>query len=150
MLKVWGRPNSFNVRKVMWLIGELGLEHERIDAGGSFGGLDRAEFLQMNPHGRIPVIDDAGAIVWESHTILRYLCARYAPGSFSAEDPAERSLADRWMDWSLATLQRDFMDLFWGFFRTPEDKRDWPWIRELVDRCARHYRILDEHLAGRA
>jgi hypothetical protein len=29
MLKVWGRRSSFNVQKVMWLIGELGLEHHR-------------------------------------------------------------------------------------------------------------------------
>src|ERR1700733_6267992 len=40
MLKVWGRRSSFNVQKVMWLIGELGLEHRHIDAGGNFGGLD--------------------------------------------------------------------------------------------------------------
>ena len=51
MLKVWGRRSSFNVQKVMWLIGELGLEHQHIDAGGGFGGLDSSAFLAMNPHG---------------------------------------------------------------------------------------------------
>jgi glutathione S-transferase len=56
MLKVWGRRSSFNVQKVMWLVGELGLAHRHIDAGGGFGGLDAPEFLAMNPHGRIPVI----------------------------------------------------------------------------------------------
>jgi hypothetical protein len=45
MLRVWGRRSSFNVQKVMWLVGELGLAHERIDAGSSFGGLDTPEFL---------------------------------------------------------------------------------------------------------
>jgi hypothetical protein len=34
MLKVWGRRSSFNVQKVMWLVGELDLAHEHIDAGG--------------------------------------------------------------------------------------------------------------------
>ena len=56
MLTVWGRRSSFNVQKVMWLIGELGLDHRHIDAGGRFGGLDAPEFMAMNPHGRIPVI----------------------------------------------------------------------------------------------
>jgi glutathione S-transferase len=51
VLKVWGRRSSFNVRKVMWLIGELGLVHEHVDAGGQFGGLDAADFLAMNPYG---------------------------------------------------------------------------------------------------
>jgi glutathione S-transferase len=54
MLKVWGRRSSFNVQKVMWLVGELLLEHEHIDAGGKFGGLDAPAFLAMNPHGRVP------------------------------------------------------------------------------------------------
>jgi glutathione S-transferase len=148
MLKVWGRRNSFNVQKVMWLVGELGLDHEHIDAGGSFGGLDTPEFLRMNPHGRIPVIDDDGTIVWESHSIVRYLSAKYGRGSLWREDPAERSRADRWMDWSQATLQRDFMDLFWGFYRTPEAQRDQAHINNLIARCADHFGILDRHLAA--
>jgi glutathione S-transferase len=133
MLKIWGRRNSFNVQKVMWLVGELGLEHQHIDAGGSFGGLDRPEFLQMNPHGRVPVVDDDGVIVWESHSIIRYLSAKYGRDSFWIEEPAQRSFADRGMDWSLATLQPDFMDLFGGFYRTrPKNvigRRSTPWSR---------------------
>jgi glutathione S-transferase len=150
MLKIWGRRNSFNVQKVMWLVGELELEHQRIDAGGSFGGLDRPEFLQMNPHGRVPVVDDDGVIVWESHSIIRYLGAKYGRGSFWSEEPAQRSLADRWMDWSLATLQPDFMDLFWSFYRTPAEKRDRPRVDTLVARCAEHFRLLDRQLAGKS
>ena len=38
MLKVWGRRSSFNLQKVMWLIGELELPHRHIDAGGSLAG----------------------------------------------------------------------------------------------------------------
>ena len=34
MLQIWGRANSINVQKVMWTLGELGLEHVRHDAGG--------------------------------------------------------------------------------------------------------------------
>ena len=48
MLTVWGRRSSFNVQKVMWLIGELELAHQHIDAGGAFGGLDAPAFLAMN------------------------------------------------------------------------------------------------------
>jgi glutathione S-transferase len=149
MLKLWGRRSAFNVQKVMWLVGELGLPHERVEVGGGFGGLDDPAFLAMNPHGRIPVIDDAGLVVWESHAIIRYLAARYGNGTLWPPDVAERSFADRWMDWSATTLQHNFMDLFWGYYRTPDEKRDWPRIRELIERCARHYRLLDAQLAQR-
>lgn len=150
MLKVWGRRNAFNVQKVLWLLGELQLPHEQVDVGGPFGGLDDPAFLARNPHGRIPVLEDAGKVVWESHAILRYLAACYGAGTFWSDDPFERSDADRWMDWTLATLQRDFMDLFWRYYRTPEAERDMERVRGLAARCAGHYRLLDRHLAGRA
>jgi glutathione S-transferase len=147
MLKVWGRRSAFNVQKAMWLFGELGLPHQHIDVGGAFGGLDDPAFIAMNPHGRIPVIDHDGLVVWESHAIIRYLAARYAAGTLWPPDPADRSFADRWMDWSATTLQRDFMDLFWGYYRTPDDQRNWPRLRKLIDSCAQHYGLLDRHLA---
>jgi glutathione S-transferase len=38
MLKIWGRTTSSNVQKVLWCCAELGLEYERVDLGGPFGG----------------------------------------------------------------------------------------------------------------
>lgn len=150
MLTVWGRRSSFNLQKVMWLVGELGLKHQHIQAGGQFGGLDSPEFRAMNPVGRIPVINDNGTIVWESHAILRYLAARYGRGKFWSGDPAERSESDRWMDWSQTTLQPDFLiGVFWGFYRTPDGQRNWPAIRDKIARCAKHFQLLDEVLTGR-
>lgn len=150
MLKVWGRRNSFNVQKVMWLIGELAIPHEHIPAGSDFGGLDTPEFLAINPHGRIPVIQDVdGTIVWESHAILRYIAARYSKGLFWADDAKIRSIADRWMDWAQATLQPNFLTgIFWGFYRTPAHQRDWPAINESVKRCGQYFLLLDQILSN--
>jgi glutathione S-transferase len=151
MLKVWGRRSSFNVQKVMWLVGELGLAHQHVDAGGRFGGLDAPEFLAMNPHGRIPVIRDDDATVWESHAILRYLAARHGAERFWSADPAARARVDGWMDWSQTSLQPDFLvGVFWGFYRTPEDKRNWPAIRAALARSASHFTKLDRLLEGRS
>ncbi|GLS22591.1 glutathione S-transferase [Labrys miyagiensis] len=151
MLRIWGRRNSFNVQKVMWLVGELGLVHEHIPAGGNFGGLDTPQFLAMNPHGRVPVIDDGGAVIWESHTILRYLAARYGAGRFWAEDPAARAEAECWMDWLQTVLQPAFLnDIFWGFYRTPPQRRDGATIQRGIDKCTAHFQLLDRWLEGRA
>ena len=150
MLKVWGRRSSFNLQKVMWLVGELGLAHEHIPAGGDFGLNDTPEFLAMNPHGRVPVIDDDGTVVWESQTILRYLAAKYGRGRFWSDDPGERSLAERWMDRSQASLQADFlMGVFWGFYRTPEAQRNMPAVNARIRACTRHFQLLDRILADR-
>src|SRR6185437_11610378 len=86
MLKIWGRANSINVQKAMWAVGESGVAHQRINAGGPFGGLQTPEFRAMNPNTRIPVIDDDGVVVWESHSIVRYVSAKYGKGTLWAED----------------------------------------------------------------
>jgi len=151
MLKIWGRRSSFNVQKVMWLVGELGLAHEHIDAGGRAGGLDTPDFLAMNPHGRIPVIREGDTIVWESHAVLRYLAARHSVGGFWSDDPALRAGVDGWMDWSQTALQPDFLGgVFWGFYRTPDEKRNWPAINAALSRCAMHFGKLDRLLEGRS
>ncbi|MEP3112993.1 glutathione S-transferase family protein [Nisaea sp.] len=150
MLKIWGRRSAFNVQKVMWLIGELGLPHKHTEAGGAAGGLDDPAFLAMNPNGKVPVIDNDGTIVWESHSILRYLAAITGDTAFWADDPAARSEADRWMDWSQTSLQPAFLTgIFWGYFRTPEAQRDWPTIREKQKLTCQCLVRLDEALDGR-
>ncbi|MEO8401155.1 MAG: glutathione S-transferase [Gammaproteobacteria bacterium] len=150
MLKVWGRRNAFNVQKVMWLLAELGLPHEHIAVGGSYGGLDTPEFLAMNPHGRIPVISDSGTIVWESHAILRYLAAKYGQPHFWSEAAEIRAQSDQWMDWSQTVLQPDFLNgVFWGFYRTPEVDRNWSAIKESIERCTKHFILLNQILKNR-
>jgi glutathione S-transferase len=150
MLKVWGWRSSFNTQKVLWLVGELGLAHEHIPAGGDFGRLDEPEFRALNPHGRVPVIEDGAAIIWESHACLRYLAATYGRGSFWSNDPAERARIEGWMDWSQTSLQPDFLTgVFWGYYRTPEAERDWPAIDKSLARCADHFGLLDRILQAR-
>ena len=107
-MRIWGWRSLFNVQKVMWLVGELGLDHQHVQAGGDFGGLDDPAFLNLNPHGRVPVVEDAEAVVWESHAILRYLAARHGGADWLPENPAARAAADGWMDWSQTALQRTF------------------------------------------
>jgi glutathione S-transferase len=150
MLKVWGRRNSINVQKVMWAVGELGLAHEHIDAGGSFGGLDTDEFGTMNPNRRVPVIDDDGIVVWESHAIVRYLAAKYGAGALWPEDAGARARSDLWTDWVLADLQPAFIGLFWNLYRTPEEQRNWNLIRQGIARSAILFQLLDRRLSEHA
>jgi glutathione S-transferase len=145
-ITVWGRRSAFNVQKVLWTLDELGLQYEHRNAGGSFGGLNAPQFLAMNPHGRVPVLVDGELTVWESHSIMRYLAATYGSGSLWPPTPAARSFADRWMDWSATTLQPDFMKLFWGYYRMPENQRDLHAINAAVEACNRHFGVLDTQL----
>ena len=129
MLKIWGRINSVNVKKVLWATEELGLKYQRIDAGLQFGVNKTPEYLKMNPTGLVPTIDDDGFVLWESHTIVRYLAAKHGMGSLCPSDPRARADAERWMDWAF-TFQNAMRNVFWGLIRTPPEKRDSKAIEE--------------------
>lgn len=146
MLKIWGRASAYNVQKVLWFIDELGINYEHIDIGSVIGELESEEFLAMNPHGRIPVIQDNNLYVWESNTIIRYLAATFGKDSYWVADSAERTLVDRWVDWELASSQPDFISFFWAYYRTPEYKRDIVKIEYYKKRCEKNFSILNSQL----
>lgn len=99
MLKVLGRENSINVRKVLWLCGELGIEFEREDWGRGFRSTDDPEFLAVNPIGLIPAVIDGEVVLRESNTILRYLASKYGPEGIYPRDLEARAHVEQWMDW---------------------------------------------------
>jgi glutathione S-transferase len=151
MLKVWGRKTSINVQKAMWAVGELGVPHQRIDAGGPFGGLDTLEFAKLNPNRLVPVIEDDGFVLWESHAIVRYLAAEYGMGRLAPADRKQRALANQWMEWANSTLYPDvILKCFLGIIRTPAKQRDVAAIEAAARRVGDNLAILDSQLGGRS
>ena len=149
MLRIWGRVSSVNVQKVVWCADELGLAYERIDAGGKFGVNDTPEYLAMNPNGLVPVIDDAGFILYESNAIVRYLAARSGEGILWPKEARERADVDRWMEWQSTAYTPAMWAAFWQLVRTPADKRDAAAIEASRAKSEKLSGILDSHLATR-
>jgi glutathione S-transferase len=146
MLQLWVRRNAYNVQKPLWLLAELDLEFRHHDVGSNKGDLETPGFLALNPQSRIPVLKDAEAIVWESNSVLRYLANRFDATHLYPRDALQRSQVERWMDWELASLQPAFIDLFWGYYRTPAQARDAAAIADAQQRCRRFFKALDRQL----
>lgn len=147
MLKVWGRSNSTNVKKVLWTAGELGLEYEFIQTGGSFGGNREPDYLERNPNGLVPTIDDDGFILWESNTIVRYLAARAGNVALWIEDPKGRASAEKWMDWAASTIPGNFFNIMMHGVRLPHAERNTDILQKAVAAMATSLAIPDKVLA---
>ncbi|WP_235961595.1 glutathione S-transferase family protein [Falsiroseomonas selenitidurans] len=151
MLRIWGRANSSNVMKVLWLCEELGIAFERIDAGGAFGRTREPDYLAKNPNALVPTIEEPdGFTLWESNAILRYLARSRAPGH--PIYPTELKLAadcDRWMDWQLGTLTAPMTTIFFTHVRIPEPDRDYPAAEKARAAAETLWAMLDAHLTGR-
>jgi glutathione S-transferase len=149
-LTIWGRANSVNVQKVLWCLAELDLAYIRIDAGMAYGKNREPEYLAMNPNGRVPTLVDGDFVLWESNSIMRYLTLAYGKGSpIYPTSPRARAGVDRWLDWSLSTLQPVDRPVFWALVRTPLEKRDMVAIQRDADAEAEVWRIADDHLKTR-
>ncbi|MFJ6322625.1 MULTISPECIES: glutathione S-transferase family protein [unclassified Rhizobium] len=126
MLTVWGRKSSSNVQALMWCIGELGLAHERIDAGFKYGITDTPEFLAMNPNGTVPVLRDGDdEPLWETGAILRYLATQYGDDTFWSKDVRHRAQIDKWTEWAKINIALNFTGpVFWHAVRTAPALQD--------------------------
>ena len=148
-LRIWGRANSVNVQKVLWCLAELDLAYDRIDAGMQFGRNKDPDYLAMNPNGRVPTLVDGDFVLWESNSVMRYLALAYRPDSpIYPKAPKPRASVDRWLDWTLSTLQPVDRPVFWALVRTPVAERDMAAIQNDADAEAVVWRIAENYLAG--
>jgi len=151
VIKLWGRNNSSNVMKVIWLLEELGLQYQRIDAGGAFGKTGTPEYRAMNPLGLVPSIEDGDFHLFESNAILRYLCNAHAPtSSLYPQAPRQRGTVEAWMEFQQTALNRPQGVVFLGLARTPPEKRDNAVIEAAAKEAAQMWGIVDARLARHA
>ncbi|MEM7407930.1 MAG: glutathione S-transferase family protein [Pseudomonadota bacterium] len=136
-IKLWGRYTSGRTLKVLWALGELELDFELVLASGAmgpdgavskghtpYGVVDQADYLAMNPNGRVPTIDDDGFVLWESNSIVRYLGMQYGPEHFYGNSVQMFASASRWLDFENNNLVPSMHEIDVQIRRTPEPDRD--------------------------
>lgn len=146
-LRLWGRLNSINVQKVLWTLEELQTPTERIDAGLHFGVNKTPEYLLKNPNGLVPMIDDDGYILWESHTIMRYLCKKIPAGStlYPSEIKVQAKI-EQWHDWYNTVFWPPMRSLFWGYVRTPVAEQNPQELENARQQMIKAISIVEEQL----
>jgi len=146
MLRIWGRANSTNVKKVLWCADELGLPYERIDAGMEYGVVDEPRYRALNPNGLVPCLQEGDFVLWESNAIVRYLAGRHGLGTMMPKDEQARARADKWMDWSSLSFSAPFREALWNLVRAPAEQRDAAAAERGLQRCGELMAIADATL----
>jgi glutathione S-transferase len=104
MLKVYGRANSINVRKVLWMLDEVGQPYVQEDWGRGYSPTSAPDFVKISAFGVVPVVDDDGFILRESQTIVRYLAIKFGRDDLYPTGLQARALVEMWMDWAATDL----------------------------------------------
>ena len=145
-MKVYGRANSINVRKVLWMLDEVGERYEREDWGRGFKSTDDPAFRKINPVGVVPVIDDGDFRLRESNTIVRYLAEKHARADLYPKDLEARATTESWMDWASTDFASGMRPVFHGLVVKN------PAFANMVESGAKEWaaqmRVLEDHLAA--
>jgi glutathione S-transferase len=104
-VKLYDMELSGNCYKIRLFCSLLGVSWESIPVNLLKGEHKQAAFLALNPRGQVPVLDDAGTVVWDSMAILVYLAGKYGDGRWF---PAEAEPMARVMQW-LAVSENEIL-----------------------------------------
>ena len=144
MLRIYGSARSRAVR-TLWMVGELGLSYDHNDILPRSPGTKTAEYLALNPNGRVPTIEDDGFVLSESMAINMYLAKQHNSPLYPT-DPRNEARMWQWSLWETDRLDRQITTYANHTTALPEAQRQSHRRGDLGrDRAA--FAILDAALA---
>ncbi|MCU4414219.1 glutathione S-transferase [Acinetobacter sp. WU_MDCI_Axc73] len=147
MIKILGRTDSINVRKILWLCDELNLDYVREDWGRGFASPKQIEFLALNPNATIPVLIDGDFILWQSNSIIRYLANAYSGEYLYPKEPQQRAIIDQWIDWQGIELNNSWTYALMHIIRHSPEHQDFEKVSQSIEAWNAMMHILEQQLA---
>jgi len=149
MLTLYTSPGSGNGRKVHMLLEEVGAQYQLVKLDLLKGDQKKPEYLQLNPNGKVPTIDDDGFILWESNAILLYLNEKYPTANLLPTGAQNRARVFQWLLFEQTTFRPPLSALIRHVRFTPPDKQDTKAIEQLWSEVRTNMGILQNALSGR-
>ena len=145
-LRIYGiaRTRAF---RALWIAKELGLDYEHIPIEIGEAGARKADYLTINPNGRLPAIDDDGFTLWESLAITLYLAKKH--GRFYPPTLQGEAKAWQWSLWSVQEVDRGVNIWSLHAVRLPPTDRDPQRLADALAVLEPPFKVLDGALADR-
>lgn len=151
-MKLYFHPFSPNARKVRIAaeLLDIPLQLQLVDLAAGEGR--QPWFLALNPNGKVPVLDDGGFVLWESHAIMEYLASKRPGNTLLPQAQPLRADVLRWQCWALAHWLPVVQTLVFETLFKPklgQGEPDAEEIRKAEARLQALAPVLDGALAGR-
>ncbi len=144
--KLFGISGSRALR-ALWGIEEVGIDYEQVPV--TFGADSKAaDYLVVNPNGRIPALVDGDVRLFESMAINLYLAKRYG-GALYPTNANDEAQAWQWSVWGISEIEPLQMQIVVQKLFTPQDKRNPKVVEAASKALQRPLKVLDAALAGR-
>ncbi|HEX7075638.1 MAG TPA: glutathione S-transferase family protein [Hyphomicrobiaceae bacterium] len=122
-MKLYGYRNGRTFR-ALWALEEIGAQYEYVEIDLMRGEGREPKFLEINPAGKVPVLDDDGAIITESAAICMHLAEKHPQSRLlPPAGTVERSQCYKWMSYVLTELDAPLWAIAKHRFALPRDRR---------------------------
>lgn len=145
-MKLYGTPPTRAIR-VQWLLNELGIDCEVIGLN-PLGDFD-AEFLALNPAGKLPVLVDGDVVLTESAAIPLYLAEKHPEKGLIPNDLGERAQMYRWIFFLVTEIEQPLWRIALNTLIYPEEERVSADIRNASRDCKKMVAVFERHMADR-
>jgi len=157
MLTIYGVHRSRASRNI-WLAHEIGLPFRQVpvmqayrlrnpDAPEAPLNTRSARFLDVNPNGHIPSMDDDGLVLHESLAINLYLAKKYG-GVLGSQNVAEDGKMGMWALWAATEIEPSAIQILCHRVNYPESERDPNVVQAAIEALRRPIAVLDRELAA--
>ena len=155
-MKLYGSSNnkSFNTLKLRFALAEIGAPYDFVPVDLAKGESRTADFLRINPHGKVPVLVDGDFALPESGAILWYLGEKYADAKllprFDGSVGALQSRAQilRFCDLAATALYPAYSD-WWNASNSDDPAKRNPAVADAaLGKVARALGVLEKTLAS--
>jgi glutathione S-transferase len=146
MTKLHGTSRSRSARS-LWALEELGVPYEHLPMPTTEA--KSAAHLKLNPNGHVPVLEDDGAVVWESMAINLYLAEKYGKNSLWPSDPAARADIYKWSFFAMTEVEPHLVTLLVNRVMAPPEQRNEKAALAAVEALKAPLNALEETLKGK-
>lgn len=121
MYQLYYYPGNANLAPHM-LLEELGVDYELVLVDRERDAHHSAEYLKLNPNGRIPTLIDGDLVLYETAAICLHLVDRHPQAGLAPEvGSAERAGFYKWLIYLTNTLQAELITYFYPERLTDDD-----------------------------
>ena len=146
MAKLHGTSRSRSARS-LWALEELGVNYEHLPMPTTEA--KSPAHLKLNPNGHVPVLEDDGAVVWESMAINLYLAEKYGKNSLWPAEPAARADIYKWSFFAMTEVEPHLITIMRNRLLNPPDQRDEKAAQAAVGALKAPMNALEESLKGK-
>lgn len=147
MITLYGAVRSRGAR-CMWMLEELGQEYEHVDIAPLSEESRAAEYLAINPNGKVPSLRDGETVLWESMAINLYLADKYG-GELKPKARDGFAMANQWSYWGMLEMEAHLLVALFNRVLSPEEERDAAKADAAEEALQRPLKVLDGKLQGR-